>query len=67
MTADNRAKSLLRFAEFFDMVGEREAAKAARIGAGELEQQRSRTRIQKVKRLTKADAIRAHALGIRLD
>ncbi len=67
MTTRNRARSLLRFAQFFDMVGEHEAAKAARKGAGEIHEMRSRTQMRKVRRFTQADVIRGHAFGIRLD
>ena len=67
MTANSRAKSLLRFAEFFDMLGEVEAATAARRGAADLQQRNAQRRMQKARRFTKADVIRAHALGIRLD
>ena len=66
MLTNDPAKSLLRFAEFFEIVGEHEAAKAARRGAEEL-QGKSRKRIVKVRRFTKDDTIRAHALGIKLD
>ena len=67
MTIQNQVRSLKAFAEFFAAIGKEEDAANARKWAAELEGRSSQTRMQKVRRFTKADAIRAHALGIRLD
>ena len=67
MTVTNQVKSLRAFAEFFTAIGRDEDAVNARRWADELQEQIVSKRLQKARRFSRADRIRAHSLGIRLD